>query len=363
MAPGLTEPQTVQPTRSVQRRWGGLGNLWPLLRKLALMALTLALGAFRSLPALAQTHAPHAPHAPHQAPVEAQGCCTVGSTMCDETSQADCVQQGGQWDQISSCDFASGVCSPPRRRIRPVHPAGPVHTHVRLPLATATASVPTPSPTATAEPNPCAGLPDGRTCPAGDGPTFICANQRCVQCLGTLPFLPDPLPPPRFVDNLDGTLTDRATCLVWEQKTGMVGGAAVSDDPHDVNNIYQWCNSIAFHRGGMVLERCRNGSNPPDGSAFTDFLARLNQARFGGYGKWRLPKIHELEGIVDANRPGCQNGTPCIVQDFTPTQADIYWSSKTTAVPEDAFYLNFFDGLRNSTTKPNRFFVRAVHGP
>ena len=36
--------------------------------------------------------------------------------------------------------------------------------------------------------------------------------------------VPDPTASPRFVDNGDGTVTDYQTCLMWEKKTGTVGG-------------------------------------------------------------------------------------------------------------------------------------------
>jgi hypothetical protein len=57
---------------------------------------------------------------------------------------------------------------------------------------------------------------------------------------------PQPPPPPRFVDNGDGTITDAQTGLMWEQKTGTVGTfvfcttVTTCPDPTHVNNIYTW---------------------------------------------------------------------------------------------------------------------------
>src|SRR5439155_128123 len=63
----------------------------------------------------------------------------------------------------------------------------------------------------------------------------------------------------RFVDNMDGTVTDNETGLQWEQKDGAGGGANFAD-PHDVDNTYTWSSS----------------GTAADGTAFTDFLSRLN---------------------------------------------------------------------------------------
>src|SRR5262249_49327585 len=111
---------------------------------------------------------------------------------------------------------------------------------------------------------------------------------------------------PRFVDNGNGTVTDRQTCLVWEQKTTAVGSGTDATNAHDVDNTYAW-------------------SSPgpaPDGTAFTNFLATLNGASFAGHTDWRLPtsagsstdptgQRAELESIVDTGAAGCP-GSACI---------------------------------------------------
>jgi hypothetical protein len=108
----------------------------------------------------------------------------------------------------------------------------------------------------------CNMQPDGTTCDAGsDHPyAMVCAGGACVPCAA------DTGASPQFVDNGDGTITDRHTCLVWEKKDN-AGGI------HDLNNVYQWSSS------GSAM----------DGGAFTVFLAALNGAAFAGHQDWRLP--------------------------------------------------------------------------
>ena len=110
---------------------------------------------------------------------------------------------------------------------------------------------------------------------------------------------------PRFEDCGDGTLADHQTGLQWEKKTGTLTGGVTCEtvgcpDPHDVNNRYQWSNT----------------GTAPDGDAFTDFLAKLNDQTFGaansgdiyadpsvtgcfaGHCDWRLSKFDELGTIL-----------------------------------------------------------------
>jgi hypothetical protein len=90
----------------------------------------------------------------------------------------------------------------------------------------------------------------------------------------------------------NGTVSDRETGLLWEQKTGTfdLGPGGNVDcsltpcpDPHDVNNLYQWSSS----------------GDAPDGNAFTDFLVKLNTAPgFAGHTNWDLPELSQLQSIL-----------------------------------------------------------------
>ena len=165
----------------------------------------------------------------------------------------------------------------------------------------------------------------------------------------------------RYVDNGDGTVSDLNTGLMWEQTTGTVGGTNTGD-VNDVNNgPYAWSNS----------------GTAPDGAAFTEALAALNNGAstdggvgtpitgcFANHCDWRLPSIMELQGIVDLSAPGCRAGTsPCIDPIFGPTQSDFYWSATTnTDFADDAWLVTFVNGSVHSDDKAPFFnhYVRAV---
>ena len=162
---------------------------------------------------------------------------------------------------------------------------------------------------------------------------------------------------PRFVDNRDGTVTDRKTGLVWERKDDL-DGSANPKDPHDADNLYTWSSS----------------GSAPDGTLFTDFLFRLTGATspdgvvisncFAGHCDWRLPTSVEVAGIFDDTLASCAGGVgPCIDAAFGPTQADGYWSATTfDRDAANAWLVDFTSGGLAAGGKDTSFFARAVRG-
>jgi len=170
----------------------------------------------------------------------------------------------------------------------------------------------------------------------------------------------------RYVDNGDGTVSDLNTGLMWEQTTGTVFGTN-TNKINDVNNTYTWCvNNGSGH--------CDTASDLPDGTAFTVFLATLNNGAssdgttitgcFANHCDWRLPSIVELFGIVDLSAPGCSAYTsPCIDPIFGPTQSNFYWTATTYAGrPSTAWDVDFRTGggLLIDFNKLFTYYVRAV---
>ena len=145
---------------------------------------------------------------------------------------------------------------------------------------------------------------------------------------------------------------------------GRVHGAT---DPHDVDNVYAW-SAVA----GCAFSGCANGS------AFNDFLLRLNECAvnfvpdeieadgFAGHCDWRLPSLDELRGIVDVGAPGCGTGAPCIDPIFGATMPDAYWtrSGREALVggtdPTGAWDVYFYNGLFTDNVKTSELYVRAV---
>jgi hypothetical protein len=129
----------------------------------------------------------------------------------------------------------------------------------------------------------------------------------------------------RFVDNGDGTICDGHTGLMWEKKNAADGVQDLSN-PHDVDNLYSWSDP----EDGDFIN--------PDGTVFTDFIAKLNGAvaqfveseQLAGYRDWRVPTLWELQTL----HPDTCVGSPCVVDPILlPTATFLYWSA--TSLPRD----------------------------
>jgi hypothetical protein len=177
---------------------------------------------------------------------------------------------------------------------------------------------------------------------ATDAQLITCKNALAGVCI------PNASADPRFVDNADGTVTDKTTCLMWEKKNG-VGGGQDFDNPHDVDNGYQWSST----------------GTAADGSAFTDFLVKLNAPAgagsssatgptvtgcFAQHCDWRLPTIEELHGIPWPALPA-----------FLPDYAGLYWSASTHAGdPANAWYRDTAGASVDFDGKLGTIAARAV---
>jgi len=167
--------------------------------------------------------------------------------------------------------------------------------------------------------------------------------------------------PPRFEDR-GLTVFDHQTGLEWEKKTAE---DTVPDpsDPHDVDNPYAWSNA----------------GSAPNGPAFTEFLAALNNCiddgtnpptavtgGFAGRCDWRMPTIVELQTILDQTLGSCGGGSGyCMDPVFGPATSG-YWSATTFAsTPTHAWTVSFGNGSVGDFGVDKTFYgfgVRAVRG-
>jgi len=126
----------------------------------------------------------------------------------------------------------------------------------------------------------------------------------------------------RFVDNGDGTITDKATGLMWAKDGNGAG--------------------------------CNNGATIAWGAAIT-FAEGLT---FAGYSDWRLPNVKELISIIDYSR-----NNPALNPIFTNPKSGYYWSSTTgKAFTVFAWYANFIEGNTSVAEKTSTYYVWCVRG-
>jgi hypothetical protein len=196
-----------------------------------------------------------------------------------------------------------------------------------------------------------AGIP---ACVASD---TVVSYQGALACKSTLP---------RYIDNGDGTITDKQTGLMWEMQTSTCSG--------EVTCIYS---QYAWSSSGTLA----------DGTLFTSFIAGLNGGVYynpstgqdvytaAGAGTcvanhcdWRIPTVAELQTIIEMTASGCGAGGLCIDPTFgptSPTQQSAYWSSSSSAGTNSAgvggaWFVYFLNGTVQGTNKTFATYARAV---
>lgn len=129
---------------------------------------------------------------------------------------------------------------------------------------------------------------------------------------------------PSFVNNGDGTITDRVTGLMWQQK---------KQGPMPWVSALSSCESLS-----------------------------LGQDPFLRHDDWRLPNIKELESIADDNIVYPAIDTNYFY--YVPSEhAYVYWSSTTYAgLAENAWTMSFSYGYLGYNLKTDSNYVRCVRG-
>jgi len=138
--------------------------------------------------------------------------------------------------------------------------------------------------------------------------------------------LPQSAPQERFIVSGSGTVTDKATGLVWKRcsegqsGSGCENGAAAT---------YSWREAVAL-------------------AAATDF---------NGSRSWRLPTVRELGSLLEY-----QCTMPAInLTAFPATPATNYWTATPYAgYVNGAWNINFNDGVHDNSSKNYRLYVRLV---
>ena len=108
----------------------------------------------------------------------------------------------------------------------------------------------------------------------------------------------------RFLDHMDGTVTDRLTGLMWTRNAGPAAGQ------------YNWFRAL-------------------------DAVSQLNANEYCGYHNWRLPNVNELATLIDRSRYA-----PALPRSHPFSNVKVwYWTSTTTAdYSNHAWRIYFFLG-------------------
>lgn len=136
-------------------------------------------------------------------------------------------------------------------------------------------------------PVPCEGAPVAKT---GQTLTFAPGDDGELE-IGVVS------PVPRFTDNLDGTITDNLTNLLWTKDT----------------NLYE---STTWNQALLNVDSCN----------------------VGDYNDWRLPNIKELLSLVDYGQKD-----PTLTSDHPFTYIPgYYWSSTTAIITPDLIQIGIY---------------------
>ncbi len=133
-------------------------------------------------------------------------------------------------------------------------------------------------------------------------------------------------PDPRFTDNLDGTVTDGLTGLIWLNDGNCFGERTWVEALSD-------CNGLATGACGLT----------DDSSA----------------GDWRLPNVKELQSLIDfgSSRPVLPPGHPFI------NINEVFWSSTNHHYYEwMSWYVSLISGYNGYENKTGIFYVLPVKG-
>jgi len=147
-----------------------------------------------------------------------------------------------------------------------------------------------------------------------------------------------------------GTLLDAAACLLSGQDGAYQMGAAPDFTRDNATSI------VTDNLNGLMWQDDAAAASTMLSWANNNIFNACSDLVLGGYDDWRLPKIEELESIVDFGR-----ANPAINSVFVNTATNYYWSSTTHAFDaNNAWSVYFRYGAAYSSAQYESYYVRCV---
>lgn len=202
----------------------------------------------------------------------------------------------------------------------------------------------------------------------------------------------------RFINNMDGTVTDNVTGLMWVQQPELIipGPSVISSNqiqaargPYGNGQSYSIGDLVSgaglfyvcvfshLSNGKTIIDDLSNfpdswrqtvwtnsaiNLTTPASMSWKTAIANCEPLDYAGSTDWRLPNIEELQSIVDYGvyPPQAIDGT-IFLHTYGP-----YWSSTTNASNAgSAWYVDFGNGTASNIDKQTSFvliYVRPVRG-
>jgi len=203
---------------------------------------------------------------------------------------------------------------------------------------------------------------------------------------------------PRFIDNGDGTISDKVAGFMWVKAPQLIIPGAVgvhatnqiqaargnwanntayvaADVAKDTVDSTYWVCAVAHTSHAAVYTFAEDRTDNPTywrQSVWTSSAANLTTSKtaswldaitncealeYAGYTNWHLPNVKELESIVDFS-----TYSPAINVTFFPNVPNSYYWSSTTYIhaTANAFLVDFYIGNVTNLSKLNGYYIRPV---